>query len=425
MIYVLFILNLVNSYVIFDFMDRLYSRKYDSKRLYILSYIIFTGLHLFVNSFQIVEVNMVYEVVCVSALGSILYKKFPKKAIYNISFVLYLIFMDLISFPLYSTSLIREFRLLFNDVEYMMMTGIVNYILVICTYRFIIKYFFQRNINAISIRQDIFFIVLAVTEIAAIAYIWKVALEYSNVVLLFVSLSFIFLDLYILYLLEFVAKHTKLEYQVNLSEQQALMLNRNIHDLELKYHKSQKIVHEVRSYLNMLEKLNMNDEKVLANRYADQLHEKLNQLEYRFQVENPIMRILINDSLLIAEEKEIEFKLKVKEIDWRDFAEIDLTTLFANLFNNAIEACEQMTMKKRWIDFRLGQSNHHVVISLSNSYNQACLREEDDKFLSTKIGHSGIGLSNIGHVVEKYNGNFLIDVNEERFTIKIIIPLRE
>lgn len=423
MIYALFVLNLINSYVIFDFMNHMYQKKYAANKVYFFGYVLFTGLHLFVNSFQIAVLNIVYEVSCIYLLGVFLYKSIPQKAIYNISFALYLIFMDAISFPLYSISLMRDFAQLLNETEYMIMTGAINYLLVICTYRLIIKYFFQRNMSAISIRESLFFLVMAIVEIVSIAYIWKAALEYSDVVLLLVSLSFVCLDLYILYLFEFVAKHTKLEYQVNLAEQQALMLNRNIHDLELKYQQSRKFVHDVRTYLSILDKLNANGERELADKYAYQLQAKLNELEPRFRVNNPIMQILINNSLLLAEEKHIEFKLSVQEIRWEKFADIDLTTLFANLFNNAIEACGQQQKGKRWIDFRLGEMNSHAVISLRNSYDKDRLIKKDGQFLSSKTGRLGIGLGNIKNVIEKYNGNMIIETQDDIFITKIIIPL--
>ena len=143
----------------------------------------------------------------------------------------------------------------------MIITGAVSYLLVFCTYRFLIKCCFKRKMNRKPGRQNLFFSMLAAIQMISIAHIGKTVLMYSDVLLLFAGLSFIFINSYRLYLFRFAANHTKmLECQLHLPEQQALMHSRNIHDLELKDQQARKSVHEARMDLNILDRLHENKE---------------------------------------------------------------------------------------------------------------------------------------------------------------------
>lgn len=428
MFYVLLFFNLLNAFVIFDFMDKMYGRKYSRRRVYFFAYVVFVILHVIVNMQRIISLNFVYEIVCISIFSYFLYNESPKKYLYNFIFALYLIFMD--QGGLSALSIMMSQTLFHSNEKALnvMAIGVIDFSIVFLTYRFLIRIFKRRFIDAATIRQNIFFVILATLEILILVYFSQP--EQSNIkdfetVLIFFILSFLCLDFYIIYLFKFVAKHNALQNQVNLSAQQSAMLDRNLHDAEEKYMQMCKVAHEVRNYLQILRTFYQQGDKIAAERYAEQICEKLNELEYRYQCDNRILHILINDKLFTTKEKDIEVRLDMENIEWSFMETLDLTTLFANLLNNAAEACERVTDGARFMEVRVRALNDHAVIRISNSYSEENLRKKGEVFLSTKRKHSGkgIGIDNLNAVVQKYGGNIQFEAHDSIFTVKVILPI--
>ena len=61
-----------------------------------------------------------------------------------------------------------------------------------------------------------------------------------------------------------------------------------------------------------------------------------------------------------------------------------------------------------------------VLINVLNNYAQVN-REPDGKFISTKKNHLGIGMKNVQRTVEKYDGIYSAEINDDRFIVKITI----
>ena len=102
-------------------------------------------------------------------------------------------------------------------------------------------------------------------------------------------------------------------------------------------------------------------------------------------------------------------------------ADIDLTTIIANLLDNAFDACSSLDKKNRWICFNLESKMGFIIIHIVNPYDRI-ISKEHNSFLSTKKNHIGIGLTNIQNTVEKYDGIFETDTANQLFDISITIP---
>ncbi len=67
-----------------------------------------------------------------------------------------------------------------------------------------------------------------------------------------------------------------------------------------------------------------------------------------------------------------------------------------------------------------------ILIDIKNAYNTKTINEKNGKLLSSKAFRSknemGMGLENIDAVIKKYGGVFEMDLTENEFVIKLIIP---
>ena len=70
--------------------------------------------------------------------------------------------------------------------------------------------------------------------------------------------------------------------------------------------------------------------------------------------------------------------------------DLDITTIFANLLDNAIEAAREIK-NDAYIDLKMDYFNEFIVVSIRNSMGES---------ESTKEGHMGIGLENVRYTLE-------------------------
>lgn len=107
------------------------------------------------------------------------------------------------------------------------------------------------------------------------------------------------------------------------------------------------------------------------------------------------------------------------------FDPVDLYTVFGNAIDNAIEGVKQLTNQDmRMIDVLVYVRNHFLLINIMNPIGN---RPEFDGELpistKTRNGYHGFGLKSIRHIIEKYYGFMKIDMEENVFSLKILIPI--
>lgn len=100
-----------------------------------------------------------------------------------------------------------------------------------------------------------------------------------------------------------------------------------------------------------------------------------------------------------------------------------MTSFFANLLDNAIEACQDSKKEKKKIYFRVHKFKDYIVIRMQNTIG-SLPHFKAGQLQSTKPGHLGMGMLVLTNIVEKYCGNIDYNYTEDYFEIKIIIASR-
>ena len=92
------------------------------------------------------------------------------------------------------------------------------------------------------------------------------------------------------------------------------------------------------------------------------------------------------------------------------------------MFNNALEACEQVKEKK-WIQLTLQYSEGRLLISLSNTMQNKEISLNEIMYSGKKnAGKHGYGMKNMQDVVQKYHGMMQWEGKENVFTVQVVIP---
>ena len=132
----------------------------------------------------------------------------------------------------------------------------------------------------------------------------------------------------------------------------------------------------------------------------------------------------IVNAIYSCKEKDINFSYFISgKFDVLDAMDIGL--LLFNLLNNAIEACEKISvMKEREIYLNINCNKRKCVITLENSIIQPVL-QENSSLQTTKKDKSrhGFGLESIKKIVKKYHGSYEVFEEDHEFNQYIVLRL--
>lgn len=142
---------------------------------------------------------------------------------------------------------------------------------------------------------------------------------------------------------------------------------------------------------------------------------------------NAILDTILTSKNAICIENGITFTCFAdgKQLDNMDA--MDICSLFGNALDNAIEAVKKIPDKeKRLIELRVAKKALFLVISLRNITFEK-LAFENDLPITTKARKDlhGYGLKSIALITEKYQGTMTITMDENWFSLKVIIPVTE
>ncbi len=135
---------------------------------------------------------------------------------------------------------------------------------------------------------------------------------------------------------------------------------------------------------------------------------------------NDILDIILKEKSETAREKHIALSVTA-DLNGVDFIEpLDVSTIFGNGLDNAIEASEKLPEEQRAILVKAGKMQNFFSVLIENN----CLQDSGNtKSRTTKNDDflHGFGISNMRKAVEKYDGQLMTKCENGKFTLKILI----
>lgn len=130
----------------------------------------------------------------------------------------------------------------------------------------------------------------------------------------------------------------------------------------------------------------------------------------------------MSQKILLAKSLDIKTNTEIEDIPLDFMNDLDITAIFANLWDNAIEACKKVKDGSRFINMTMDQMNSFIVINMENSFDSEIVLKKGI-IASTKKNHEGVGLKIIKSTVKKYNGVFITKHEEKIFSSEITMPV--
>lgn len=421
-----YFLAFFSSYIVFDFMSKLNRNKYYKKYVYILAYIIFTLL--LIVSYSILEnqvLNLVLSLILTVITGHFLYNDKRNYILYYSLFVVVLtVFQIVVSYAFNRICVLGIIK--FYDINALFLANsIVVQFANLSASRLFINWYKQKSINKFTSVQFLNFLVLPLFSmvyiITLIMYMNRFVSTVDNMLLVFNIASIIALNLFVTNIFQDISKNNEMKNRLNLYEKQTTMEYDYYNSLEEKYKNSRKIIHDIKNHIQTIENLYKENEGEKAEIYKNDLFEMFNKLEQRYYTYNKVLNIILNDKCEKAKKYGITINCKIGDISLEKIKDIDVTTIFSNLLDNAIDEVKEIENNKN-IFLKVDKFNEFIVINVRNELKSKPVKDKLE-FKTTKKNHEGLGLQNVKMAIEKYEGTLRIDFDNNNFKVNIVIPI--
>lgn len=185
--------------------------------------------------------------------------------------------------------------------------------------------------------------------------------------------------------------------------------------------RTRELRHDMKNHLIAISKLAEDEGLNQIPEYIDSLINSTIVAGQFSNTGNIILDGIINMKLGEAKAAGVNLKVKIKVPDKIEIQPKDMVIVLGNLLDNSIRgACESDS--GRFINFYMSMDRGKLLIEIENSYN-GNLDERNGKLHSTKTEEKehGLGIDSIRAVVERYNGDMLVEHDNEKFRVKIIM----
>ena len=177
------------------------------------------------------------------------------------------------------------------------------------------------------------------------------------------------------------------------------------------------IYHDLKNHLLVMENRQNTEE---TRQMAETLRSQIADYEDYVHTGNEFLDIILKDKAAKAREKQIDFSAMV-DFHGIDFMEpLDISTIFGNAIDNAIEASENLPEYKRLITVKAERVRDMLLITIENNTQPGNHLTEGttkkDRFVH------GFGIPNIKKAVERYSGQCSFQQEERVYRLKILIP---
>ena len=214
------------------------------------------------------------------------------------------------------------------------------------------------------------------------------------------------------------------------NQEQILKLQQQNHQLELQtiqYEKLQERIedarrakHDLHHHLSVMQAyLEKKDYESLAS-YLEQYCKQLPDHSLITFCENIDANIVLSHYAQEAERLGIAYSVVANIPASCPVEDHDLSVLFGNLLENAVDACVASKTTARSIFVRAVYEKGSLCIAIDNTFDGKIIQDPDGTFLSCKHAGKGLGTVSVRTIASKYHGTCRFDWKDQTFFASVI-----
>ncbi len=427
---VLFVNNIVGIFVVVRYFNHLLIKKkikeVNRKSILMMILVIATLMNINFKNFLS---NMIIGTILYYSIGELLYVgKKHIKLVVAIFFIVFSMITELMTATIFGLVFDASIQGVRENVMHLFLGGVVSKILLILLVEIVIR-FRRRNASAVSLSSWLLIISIPVISIVlAILVVYEPVVNnsFSNSAV-FACLAIIYINLIAFYLLDSIVAQIDENNIIRFREKQLLLQQHQYDNIIIGYKQVKKIRHDMLSHLVIIDGYLEKNKVDEAKNYMAKLSSELNFERRGIFSENITVDAIINNRKAKANECGIQTSVDLMIPKSFNINDLDLCVILGNVLTNAIEACQRIDDGgSKYIDFKMKYKRGIILIEVKNSYNIMTIHEKNGKFISSKSfrrsNENGMGLDNIEATIKKYNGVLDLEMNEDEFVIKLVIP---
>lgn len=218
-----------------------------------------------------------------------------------------------------------------------------------------------------------------------------------------------------MYLASYICDAMQTTYHAQQLEMQRNYYKDRIRDEE----RVRSVYHDMKNHLLLLQAQAENSQAVQAS--VQELQNQIQEYEEYHHTGNEFLDIIIRDKAKAAHEKKIDFSAVIAFESGSFMEPLDISTIFGNALDNAIEASEKLPEELRLITVKAERVRDLQLITVTNNTLPGTV-STGQTTKADRFAH-GFGLPNIRNAVQKYGGQCSTKSEDGRVALKIIIPI--
>lgn len=187
------------------------------------------------------------------------------------------------------------------------------------------------------------------------------------------------------------------------------------------------LIHDIKKHLNTIDVLNAQGEQDKVSAYIRQLNLSSDLKEFANLCDNKVLNTILSRYMQQCFNKHIDFQVDVRSGILNFISDTDMSALFCNVLDNAVEAAEIIPNSYIELNAVKRPNTPFVVITAVNSCRKSPFSPSDKTLLRTHKKDSaqhGFGIKSVRRVVNKYRGDIQMYYNNESAAFHTIITLR-
>ncbi len=423
----LIVTNLILNLILFDFFENKYERKFKKKHRSILISI-FVIIAVAITIYANFLYNLIIYTMIFIVLNTLLFRLRKKRdIIVNVTFFLLLVLWESIAHIfigyMVNTLDISSTNIFVDDVR-LILSSLVQFIL----YMTCKNYLFKTSINYLA-RKDMisYFIISIMSILVTIMAVLFTDNVNSDVQIFFFVLvvGLAIFNIYYIQIILSISQKYEMQQKLNVLELNHQLILDHYHSVQENAKENSVIIHDIKNHLQVLKtSIDQNENNVSEREYLKMIEAKVGSLSPVIYSKRKILNILFCEKLREAKKYDIQIEYHIqKDIEFSFISDFDLITIFANLLDNAIDASKEIAKEHRKINLHIRKIKKFIVIKETNFCNNEIMKK-DNVIVSSKPGHSGLGLYSMQKTLDKYEANMLVEIDEaHQFSNTILISL--
>lgn len=186
------------------------------------------------------------------------------------------------------------------------------------------------------------------------------------------------------------------------------------------------LIHDMKKHLQSIALLNEDNQNEKIRAYINQLMQSPDLLEFSKICDHKILNNILCRYKKVCNDLHIAFHADIRSNTTTFLSDSDVTSLFCNMLDNAVEASNHI--KDSYIEITAAQRKHtpFVIITIINSCAGNPFSPNGELVSSKQNPQAhGFGIKSMEKIIHNYNGNIQMYYDEETSTFHTIIMLKK